>query len=253
MYPCAACFGSRGFQPVWPWKWSLPHSAPSAHQVVQLPYQLATATPAYCQHAYYQDQVLKLAAQTWIRASNVMRMKYYIRLGLYVYLCLPIRAECRSCCLHRMGSLAKVFNSELPIIPLCSIYCNNTTWKRCRDKWDTRLQLYLSGVVFPDMTLQSVLLNNNADLWHTCLCQFCPPVWFFEAHPPGSTHLSHWYISFVLAEAAGCAEGDQKTDELNNTCQLFLFNFSLTLKTFFKKGFESILKLNHFSPKPRFF
>lgn len=42
----------------------------------------------------------------------------------------------------------------------------------------------------------------------------------------------------------------KKTDALNNTCQLF--NFSLTLKTFFKKGFESILKLNHFSPKPRF-
>lgn len=52
--------------------------------------------------------------------------------------------------------------------------------------------------------------KKGPDLWHTCLCQFCPPVWSFAARPPEWARLSHWCIWLLQAGAVSCAEEEKK-------------------------------------------
>ena len=161
-------------------------------------------------------------------ALNLVLQKVGLK-AVCVSVCLPVRAEGRSWFLQRKISHAKIFNCELPVIPFSSIYRNHTTWER-RDAKKCKTHYYSSIWVIQHSAFnqlqwdQSKCLDHKSspDLWHTCPYQFCPPVWFFGARLPGLAHLYRWCTWFVLAGAAGYAEGDRKQDMLPDICQNFV-------------------------------
>ncbi len=222
MRPCPACFGSGGFQPVGPLKWSLPRFAPPGHRADRLPCQQATVDPACCRRDYCRDQVLTPGAQTWMMTDNRIRMCYHIRMGLKlcVYVCVYLSelsaglGVCRG-----RSAMQKSSTVNFPSF-LSAPYIAITLPKKRREKtWRIRVMITAatswssSGVIFRSCKVLD--LKKNPDLWHTCLCLFFPPVWSFAAHPPESAHLSRWCIWLVQAGAAGCAKWRQENIKYN--------------------------------------